>query len=190
MERGLETPRTFPFRLVLTDSTTIQEPGSAGTTWCLHAPWNLAEKRWEGLTLTDRHGGESLTRLPWRRHDVVLSDRTYAKASALAWIVDQQAHVIARFGWNALRWETLEGDPWDVLEAVRTLTDTTPGQWWVQIRPTRQSPPLRLRVVAIRKSPEAAAASRRQARQTARRHGHTVSAKTLDAADYVLIVTP
>ncbi len=189
VERGLETPRTFPFRLVLTDSTTIQEPGSPGTTWRLHAPWNWAEKRWEGLDLTDQHGGESLTRLPWQRNDVVWSDRNDAKASALAWIVDQQAHVIARFGWNALRWETLEGNPWDVLEAVRTLTDTTPGQWWVQIRPTRQRPPLRLRVVAIRKSPEAAAASRRQARQTARRHGHTVSAKTLDAADYVLIVT-
>ena len=83
----------------------------------------------------------------------------------------------------------MEGDPWDVLEAVRTLTDTTPGQWWGQIRPTRQSPPLRLRVVAIRKSPEAAAASRRQARQTARRHGHTVSAATLEAADYILILT-
>ena len=62
--------------------------------------------------------------------------------------------------------------------------------WWVPIRPTRQGPPLRLRVVALRKSPAAAAASRRQARQTARRHGHTVSAATWEAADYVLIVTP
>ena len=189
VERGLNTPRTFPFRLVLTDSTTIQEPGSPGTTWRLHAQWNLAEKRWEGLDLTDQHGGESLTRLHLQRNDVVLSDRNYAKAQPLAWIVAQKAHVIARFGWNALRWETWEGERWNVLEAVRTLTDTTPGQWWVQIRPTRQGPPLRLRVVALRKSPAAAAASRRQARQTARRHGHTVSAATLEAADYVLILT-
>ncbi len=98
--------------------------------------------------------------------------------------------MIARFGWNALRWETGDGERWNVLEAVRALTDTTPGQWWVPIRPTRQGPPLRLRVVALRKSPAAAEASRRQVRQTARRHGHTVSAATWEAADYVLIVTP
>lgn len=188
-ERGIGTALKARFRLVLTDSSTIQEPGSSGTTWRLHAQWNLATRRWEGLILTDQHGAESLTRLHVQRQDVVLADRNYAKPHALAWIAAQGAHVIARFGWNALRWETLEGIRWNVLEAVRTLTDATPGQWWVPMRPTPDGPPLRLRVIAIRKSPAAAEASRRQARTTARKHGHTVSAATLEAADYILILT-
>ena len=189
VERGIGTTLTGPFGLVVTDSTTIQEPGSPGTTWRMHAQWNLAQGRWEGIELTDTHGAESLMRLHLRRNDVVLGDRNDAKPQALAWIVAQGAHVIARFGWNALRWETLDGAPWHVLEAARTLSDGTPGQWDVQIRPTADGPPLRLRVVALRKSPAAAEASRRQARRAAQRHGHTVAAATLEAADYVLILT-
>ena len=186
-EHGIETTTlSTRFRLVITDGTTVPEPGSRRTTWRLHAQWNLAENRWEGIVLTDAHGAESLTRLPLRPHDVVLADRNYAKPRALAWIVDQHADVIARFGWNALRWETLDGQPWHVLEAVRTLPDATPGSWWVQIRPDKSRPPLPLRVVAIRKSPAAAKQSRRKA---AKDHGYTVSAATLEAADYVLILT-
>lgn len=59
----------------------------------------------------------------------------------------------------------------------------------VQVPLGRTRAPLRLRLVAIRKSPGAAEQARRQARQAARRHGHTVSAATLEAAAYVLLLT-
>ena len=78
----------------------------------------------------DTHGAESLMRLHLRRNDVVLGDRNDAKPQALAWIVAQGAQVIARFGWNALRWETLDGTPWNVLEAVRTVGAHAIWQWW------------------------------------------------------------
>lgn len=188
-ELGVATDVTSKFRLVLTDGSSIQRPGSDGTTWRLHAQWHLGTRRWEHLELTDVHGGESLTRLHLQPDDVVLADRNYAKPNALAWIVSQRAHVIARFGWNALSWETLEGTPWSVLDAVRSLPDGTPGEWWVQLRGTKDRPPLRLRVVAIRKSHSAGEQARRQARQSAKRHGHTASAATLEAADYVLVLT-
>ena len=51
------------FRLILTDGSTIQRPGSTGTTWRLHAQWNLGTGRWEHIELTDAHGGESPPRL-------------------------------------------------------------------------------------------------------------------------------
>ena len=41
------------------------------------------------------------------------------------------------------------------------------------------------RIVAMRKSPQAA----EKARRTARDHGYTVAQETLEAADYVLIMT-
>ena len=62
--RGVGPAVTSRFRLILTDGSTIQRPGSPGTTWRLHAQWNLGTGRWEALTLTDAHGAESLTR--WR----------------------------------------------------------------------------------------------------------------------------
>ena len=79
-EHGIETTtRSTRFRLVITDGTTAPEPGSRGTPRRLHAQWNLAEKRWEGIAVTDARGAASLTRLPLRPHDVVLADRNYAK---------------------------------------------------------------------------------------------------------------
>ena len=45
VERGIGTTLTGPLRVVVTESTTIQEPGSPGTTWRMHAQWNLAQGR-------------------------------------------------------------------------------------------------------------------------------------------------
>ena len=126
--QGIGTAVNSRFRLVVTDGSTIQPPGSPGTTWRLHAQWNLGTGQWEHVELTDAHGAESLTRLHLRPHDGVLADRNYAKPNALAWVIDQQADVIVRFGWNALRLETWDGTPWSVLDAVRGLPDATSGE--------------------------------------------------------------
>lgn len=144
--QGSGTALKSRFRLVLTDGSTIQRPGSQGTTWCLHAQWNLGTGRWEHVELTDAHGAESLTRLRLRPDDVVLADRNYAKPPALAWIVAPKAYVIVRFGWNALR----------------GLRDPTPGEWWVQIPGTKDRSALTVRIVAMRKSPQAAIPSGRK----------------------------
>ena len=55
---------------------------------------------------------------------------------------------------------------------------------WHQDRPA-----LPVRIVAMRTSPQAAEKARRKARKSARDHGYTVAQETLEAADYVLIVT-
>jgi hypothetical protein len=114
---GIGTTLRSRFRLVLADGTTIQQPGSHGTTWRLHAQWNLGTGPWEQVELTDAHGGESWTRLHLQPGDVVLADRNFAKPNALAWVVAQKAPVIVRLGWNARRFCTLEGKPWSLLAA-------------------------------------------------------------------------
>ena len=187
-EHGV-VPPVARFPLVLVDGCTVQEPGSTTTTWRLHAQWDLPSKRFSGIELTDKHGAESLTRLRLQPGDVVLSDRNFAKPGPLQWVQDQKAYIISRVGWNALRWETLDGQPWDLLAAVRTLADGEVGSWTVQIRTAKDRPPLQLRLIARRKPPAAAEQSRRQARQEAKRHGHTPKAGTLEAADYLLVLT-
>ena len=183
--QGIGTALKSRCRLVLTDGITIQRPGSKGTTWRLHAQWHLGTGQWEHVELTDAHGAESLTRLRLRPDDVVLADRNYAKPTALAWMVAQKAHVIVRFGWNALRFQTLNGEPWSVMDAVRQLRDAAPGEWWVQISGTKDRPPLKVRIVAMRKSAQAA----EKARKDTRDHGYTVAQDTLEATGYVLILT-
>ena len=45
---GVGAAVTRCFRLVITDGSPMQRPGSAGTTWRLHAPWALGRGQWEG----------------------------------------------------------------------------------------------------------------------------------------------
>lgn len=187
--RGLGTTVKSRFRLILTDGTTVQCPGSPGTTWRLHAQWNLGTRQWEHVEITDAQGAESLTRLRVRPGDLVLADRNYAKANAIAALVAQGVHVLVRIGWNALRLQTRDGKPWSILEAVQTLPDATAGEWWVQIPGTHTRPALPVRIVALRKSRAAGEKARRKARRDARRHGHTVARETLIAADYVFVLT-
>lgn len=120
---------------------------------------------------------------PHGPEDVVLGDRHDARAAAIRWVVEQHADVIVRFGWKALRLQTDDGEPWSVWDAARQRPDATPGEWEVQLPSTKKESALRVRIVAIRKSPQATAQARRQARLAARQHGHTLSAATLEAAD-------
>lgn len=59
------------------------------------------------------------------------------------------------------------------------------GEWWVQIPETKNRPALTVRIVAMRKSPRTA----EKARKAARKHGHPVARDTLEAADYVWVLT-
>ncbi len=53
----------------------------------------------------------------------------------------------------------------------------------------KKAPPLALRLVAFRKPKEAAESSRAKARAAARREGYAISAGTLTAAEWVILVT-
>ena len=52
---------------------------------------------------------------------------------------DHEAYVISRVACNDLRRQTRDGQPWDLLGAIRTVADG--GRWTVQIRPARNRPP-------------------------------------------------
>ena len=64
----------------------------------------------------------------------------------------------------------------------------TPGDWPVQIPGTADRPALALRLVACARRP-APPSARGHARPGAHKHGHTPTAATLEAADYVLGLT-
>ena len=60
----------------------------------------------------------------------------------------------------------------------------TPGYGWVQIAGMKDRAPLKVRVVATRTSPQAAA----KARKDAWNRGSRIAEETLEAADYLLVV--
>jgi hypothetical protein len=53
----------------------------------------------------------------------------------------------------------------------------------------KSGPALKLRLVAVKKPPEAAEAAKRTARRNAQKGGHSISQETLTAAEWVILIT-
>jgi hypothetical protein len=178
------------YRLRLIDATTISAPGSHGTDWRLHVAYDLEEMRISEVELTDGRGSESLTRFDLKPGELAIADRGYARAPDLAEVEAKGADYIVRTGWNATRLRTETGGDFDLLAAVRDMTEHTAREFQLTIaldRSEKQLLPVRL--VALRKSDAEAEASIRRARKESRRHGKTPQRETLEAAKYVFLLT-
>ena len=93
-----------------------------------------------------------------------------------------------RSGWRNARWPGADGAPVSLLTEFENADAS--GQIDRPIWIGRKSgPALALRLVAIKKPPQAAEAARRAARRAAREGGHTISEGTLIAAEWVILVT-
>ena len=185
-ERGLAAPDA-PFRVRVVDATTVSEPGSQGTDWRLHVGLDLARQQISSVELTGPAEGETFRRHTVAPGEIVLGDRGYAHRRGLAHILAQQAHVVVRFSGQNLPLQTRQGHPLDPLVVLQTLQPGEIGDWPVQFESDAQTYPMRL--VALRKSAAAAAQEERRMRRDASRKSRRVSAKALQAAHFVYLLT-
>ena len=184
-DRGLV--RNLPAaRLRLVDATTISRPGSTGADWRVHASYDAGTGCFDHLELTDAHGGESLQRFPLQPDDVLLADRGYAHTEALVGIAVAGSRFVVRFPWATLPLHGADGAAWDLMAFLRELPDAQ-----ADAREAYLAGPgaVQVRVVAVRKSPEATAAARQKILRTASRKGKQVNPLTLEYAAYVFVVT-
>ena len=107
----------------------------------------------------------------------------------IARVLDDGGDVVVRSGWRNANWRDADGAPLDII----AMLEAAGGQDVLDLSigiGRRAGPPLEgLRLVAIRKSPERAEASRKKARNAARSGQHRLKRETLVAAEWVLLVT-
>jgi hypothetical protein len=179
-----------PIRLI--DGTAVPKAGKEARKnnglWRLHCGLDLPAERFSFLELTDEKGGERLDRTPFAKGDIAIADRGFMHPDPLAHILEQGADVIVRSGWKGARWLGEDGKPFDILAAL--LTAESAG---VLDRPVwiarKKAKPLALRLVAFQLAPAAAEAARARARRAAQREGYALSAATLAAAGWIILVT-
>lgn len=179
-------------RIRLLDGTTVPKAGKEtkknSGLWRLHCTFDLPAERFSFIELTDEKGGERLDRTPFAKGDIAIADRGFMHPDPLAHILEQGADVIVRTGWKGARWLGEDRNPLDILAALAAA-----GNAGVLDRPIwvarKKAAPLVLRLLAFRKPPEAAEASRVKARQAAKREGYAISGGTLAAAEWVILVT-
>jgi hypothetical protein len=186
-------PRLSGGRLIrIIDGTSVPQAGTMAKTsnklWRIHSAFSLPAERFDYFELTDEKGGETLDRIPVIPGEIRLADRAFAQPERIAAVIKAGADIVVRAGWRHLRWLKADGTPLDLLAALEK--GAADGQIdrpvWIG---RKGGPALGLRLVAVKKPPEAAEAARRKARRDAQREGYTVSQGTLAAADWVILVT-
>lgn len=186
-ERAEASPQG-EFRLRLIDATTVNRPGTHGTDLRLHVGMNLKLGQIDSVEITDVKGGETLTRFTFQPGDLVLADRGYAHRNGLKAVVRAGAHFIVRTNWQNVPLETLDGKPFDLLGALRTLGEARCGDFDVQFRGASETP-IPARLLATRRSEAAAEHTRQQAIRESRKKGRVVDPRTLESAGYFYVLT-
>jgi len=186
-------PQASRGRLIrIIDATTVPKAGAAAKRgnklWRIHSAFDLPCERFGFFELTDEHGGETLDRIPVVKGEIRIADRAYLQPDRIAGVLEQEADVLIRAGWRNARWLDAEGKPVDLLAEFRKASETGLIDRPIFIG-RKNGKPLALRLVAVKKPAQAAEAARRAARRKARTGRHRISKGTLEAAEWVILVT-
>jgi len=186
-------PRFASGRLIrIIDGTSVPQAGTAAKAsnklWRIHSAFSLPAERFDYFELTDEKGGETLDRIPVIPGEIRLADRAFAQPDRMAAVIGAGADFVVRAGWKNLRWLEADGAPLDLLTVLEkgAADGQIDRQVWIG---RKGGPALGLRLIAVKKPPEAAEAARRKARRDAQKEGYAISQGTLAAADWVILVT-
>ena len=186
-------PQASRGRLIrIIDATTVPKKGLAARKknelWRIHSAFDLPHERFGHFELTDQQAGETLDRIPVVAGEIRLGDRAYLQPDRMATVIEAGADVVIRAGWKGARWLVVEGGAVDLVAVLDIAASRV-----LFVRPIwikrKRGTPLALRLVAVKKPVQAAAAARRKAHRDAQRGGHQLSKQTLVAADWVILVT-
>lgn len=178
-------------RLRLVDATTVSAPGSKGTDWRVHLDYDLAALAISEIQLTQVDGGESLFRFDFDPGELVVADRGYAHRPGLVHVVEAGAQFIVRLNWSSVPLQQPGGEEFGLLPALRNLPEAQAAAFDLEIAPNPREhlPAVPVRLIAVRKSEEAAAEARKKALREAARKGHKLQPETVELAGYVLVLT-
>lgn len=187
-------PKASRGRLIrIVDATTVPKAGTSGrnknAVWRVHSAFDLPQERFGHFELTDQQAGETLDRIPVIAGEIRLADRAYLQPERMAHLLDGGADFVIRSGWKSARWLDAKGNLIDLVAELRKASSRGLIDRPIWIKRKSGAPPLAVRLVAVKKPEQAAVAARRKARRTAQKGGHQLSKQTLDAADWVLLVT-
>lgn len=185
--RRLEAAPRPGLRVCLVDATTVSRPGSTGTDWRLHVCFDLSRFQLYQVELTEASGGESLARFVASRGEVYVGDRAYGTTPGVLSLLRAGAGFVVRASLQQIRLTGPDGGSASLIGWLERLPEASPGECPVLVEGPERPWPLRL--VAVRKSPEAAEAAREKERRDSARKGHTTKEETLTLAGYVVVVT-
>src|SRR4030067_3523991 len=174
-------------RIRVIDGSTIQEPGSTGSTWRIHYSIGLPSLQCDEVYVTSPEIGESFERFTVHPGELFLGDRNFGRRADIWHVVQGGGQVLVRINLTNLPLVRKDGSPFPLLRRLRTLTKTELGDW--EVWGAYENTLLAGRVCALKKNKEAAEKARRKALQENSRKGATGKPETIEAAGYTFVFT-
>ncbi len=185
-------PKGTGGRLIrIIDGTTVPKPGPVGgrnQLWRIHAAFDLPTERFGAFLLTEETGGETLDRIAAVKGEIRLADRAFLQPDRMAAILDVGADFVIRSGWKGARWLTEDGKSFDLIATLAAANERELIDRPIWLK-RKSATPLGLRLVAVKKPPDACTTARQKAARESQRGGHRLAPETLVAADWVILIT-
>jgi hypothetical protein len=186
-------PKASRGRLIrIIDATTVPKAGPTARKksqlWRIHGAFDLPYERFGHFELTDQQEGETFDRIPVVKGEIRIADRAYLQPDRIATVIEAGADVLIRAGWRNASWLDAKGCQLDLIARLRAAKarGLIDQRIWIK---RKDGAALAMRLVAIKKPADAAAESRRKARRDAHNESRAISKETLEAADWVILVT-
>lgn len=187
----IDHSQAFPsgVRARLLDATSITRFGKKGPDHRVHLGLDLRSNRIDSIELTNQKGTERLERFAVTPGEIVIGDRGYGHRSGMAYVAQRNAFFLVRFAWSSIPLLTPGGQPFALLDALRSLPEATAGEFPVRyLGPQGQV--LEARLVAIRKSEPAAERGRQQVlRDQTRKSRISLDVRTMEMAGFLFVLT-
>lgn len=173
----------------LIDGSRLEGPGRR--CWRLHLCYDVNGGRPVQAAITTMAEGERIDRFDTAAGEVLLADRAYPQPDGLARILKAGGDVLVRLTWNSVRLVEADDRPLDWMGLFEAANAQGVIDRPVRLTKARgEFPPLDLRLVVMKKPPEAAAKARDAARKASRKdQRRRIDPRTLAAADHLILLT-
>jgi hypothetical protein len=173
------------------DATTVPKAGvqdkKNNGLWRVHCSFDLEREQFDFVEVTDQSEAELIDRVPVVRGEIRIGDRAYLQADRIANVLDQDGDVVVRAPWNNARWLNENGQALALIDRLKNSKDEIVDfPVWLG---RKKGLPLKMRLIALRKSEAAANETRRLLNKEAKAKGRQVRQETLIAAGFVILVT-
>lgn len=175
-------------RVRIVDATHVTGPGAKGSEWRLHLGLDLASLMVDHVELTDWRIGESLDRFPVKPGEVLVGDRGYAHREAMARVARAGSFFLVRLPWSLVPLVTRDDLPFDLFGFLRSIPEAEAREADVSFE-VQDGSRVSCRLVALRKSSTCAESARRTVLSRSSRKSRKIDPRTLEAAEYVILLT-
>lgn len=175
-----------PIRIV--DGSRLEGPGDR--VWRLHLCYDAGLARMADAAITTTKEGERLDRLAVTPGEIRLADRGFPQPDGIKNTLAAGADVLVRLTWNSLQMTHPNGKPINWLHLFKRAGRR--GSLDLQVRVHKahsRFEPFEMRLVIIKKPPEAAAKARAKARRASCKNQRRTDPRTLAGADYIVLLT-